>query len=200
MICFRAIDYETPDTPAKEAERLKVLHDLLILDTQPEERFDILTAYAASLFRVPIALVTLVDSERQWFKSRCGLGATETSRDISFCGHAILGDEIMVVNNALQDPRFADNPLVTGEPRIRFYAGAPLVIKDGIRVGTFCLIDRIPRQLDEWEFNHLRELAAVVSEELQGVAATTLFLQSDACRKGCLDTTACDSRGDDSKG
>ena len=175
--------------PENEDARLETLRALLILDTPPEERFDVLTAYAASLFRVPIALVSLIDINRQWFKSRCGLTATETSRDISFCGHAIHDDAVLVVNNALNDPRFADNPLVTSEPFIRFYASAPLIMQNGHRMGTLCLIDRIPRQLDEWELNHLRELATIVAKELQGMAATQDFLASANCQKAFLPTS-----------
>lgn len=175
-----------PPTPPDEEERLRTLRELLILDTEPESRFDLITAYASSLFSVPIALVSLVDADRQWFKSRCGLDATETPRDISFCGHAILSDDILVINNALTDPRFADNPLVTGEPFIRFYAGAPLRMDNGARVGTLCLIDRVPRRLDDWELRHLADLARVVSRELQGMDATEAFLESDACRKASL--------------
>ena len=148
-----------------------------MLDTPPEERFDSLTAYAAATFQVPIALVSLVDVNRQWFKSRCGLGAQETSRDLSFCGHAIGQPDLFTVEDALRDERFADNPLVTGEPHIRFYAGAPLRLQDGTQPGTFCLIDRKRRQLDDWEREHLRDLARVASMELEGLVASADFLR-----------------------
>ncbi len=164
-----------PPIPADEQHRLQTLRELLILDTEPEERFDVLTSYIASLLDVPIALVSLVDENRQWFKSMCGLDATETPRSISFCGHAILGSDIMVVNDALKDPRFADNPLVLGEPKIRFYAGAPLEMANGMRVGTLCVIDRVPRVLDPWEIDHLKDLARVIALELQGIAAAEAF-------------------------
>ncbi len=170
-------EMEAPHRPTDESQRLKSLHDLLILDSPPEERFDMLTAYAALYFKVPIALVSLVDENRQWFKSRCGLGASETSRDISFCGHAILSDDILMIRDTLADSRFADNPLVTSDPFIRFYAGAPLILDDGQRVGTFCLIDRHPRRLDAEEQDHLRQLAAVVAQELQGIDASTEFVR-----------------------
>lgn len=161
-----------PFLPRDEEKRIQTLRELLILDTAPEERFDELTRYAANLYEVPIALVSLVDTNRQWFKSRCGVDATETPRSISFCGHAILESEPLVVNDALSDPRFFDNPLVTGEPKIRFYAGAPLVMTNGMRIGTLCIIGREPRQLDDWELEHLKDLARVVAKELQGIDAT----------------------------
>ena len=167
---------EKPQIPGDEQIRLQTIRDLLILDTPPDERFDMMTTYASLLFKVAICLVSLVDENRQWFKSKCGLDATETPRDISFCGHAILSDSVLLIPDALNDPRFADNPLVTGEPKIRFYAGAPLIMANGQRVGTFCLIDRIPRTLDGWELNHLRDLAAVVSQELQGIDASHAFI------------------------
>ena len=158
---------------------------MLILDTEPELRFDVLTKYAGKLFDVPIALVSLVDAERQWFKSRHGLDATETPRDISFCGHAILQAEPLVINDTLNDQRFFDNPLVTGGPKIRFYAGAPLHMKNGMRVGTFCIIDSKPRELSDWELDHLKDLAKVAAEELQGINASNAFLNSNACAQFC---------------
>jgi GAF domain-containing protein len=173
---FQEKPMQEPYFPDDEVRRLASLRSLLVLDSAPEERFDALTAYAAVTFDVPIALVSLVDADRQWFKSRCGLGAAETGRDVSFCGHAILQPTVMVVEDALTDSRFADNPLVLGEPHIRFYAGAPLVLADGTRPGTFCLIDRKRRRLDAWAVRHLADLARVASMELQGLAASTDFL------------------------
>ena len=130
-----------PGKPANEAARIQALQGLGLLDSAPEERFDRLTRLAKRLFNVPIALVTLVDSNRQWFKSCVGLGVSETPRNVSFCGHAILQDELLMVADAKQDERFYDNPLVTGEPKIRFYAGYPLTVPDGNKMGTLCLID-----------------------------------------------------------
>lgn len=156
-----------PPYPENEAERIKILKDLLILDSPPEERFDTVTAYAQSRFNTEIALVSLVDTNRQWFKSSSGLTVRETPRDISFCGHAILHDEVMVVTDALNDPRFFDNPLVLGPPHIRFYAGAPLKLSSGYNVGTLCIIDSKPKQLDADEVDHLRVLARMVSMELE---------------------------------
>ncbi|MDD2669016.1 GAF domain-containing protein, partial [Zoogloea sp.] len=154
---------QVPGIPRNEAERIQVLRELLILDTDPEERFDVITVYCQSRFDCAIALVTLVDSDRQWFKSACGLNVRETPRDISFCGHVILQDEVMVINDTLQDPRFADNPLVLGAPFIRFYAGAPLTLSSGHNVGTLCIIDPKPKRLAEEEVAHLEVLARLVS-------------------------------------
>lgn len=155
--------------PDNEAARLAALYELLILDTPPEERFDRIAAFAATEFDVPIVLVTLVDVERQWFKARVGMPLCETGRDISFCAHAILHDGIMVVPDASDDPRFADNPLVTGEPHIRFYAGAPLALPSGARLGTLCLIDRRPRTLDALDLGILGTLRDLVVMELARV-------------------------------
>ena len=156
-----------PEFPANEIARVAALCGLTVLDTPPEERFDRITRVARQHFRVPITLVSLIDSERQWFKSRQGLGATETPREISFCGHAILSKDILYIPNALADPRFADNPLVTGDPNIRFYAGAPLHAPGGERVGTLCIIDNQPRSLSADEFSVLRDLADCVEAELE---------------------------------
>ena len=160
---------QPPSLPADEQQRLNALRASELLDTPPEERFDRLTRLAQRLFGVPIALVSLVDAERQWFKSRQGLDACETGRDISFCGHTILGDEIFEVVDARLDPRFADNPLVTGPPHIRFYVGAPLSTRAGLRLGTLCLIDRQPRQLSAEDRLALRELADCVEAEINGL-------------------------------
>lgn len=155
-----------PAIPSDESRRLQTLRDLRLLDTPPEERFDRVTRLAKQVFSTPIALVSLVDADRQWFKSRQGLEAKETSRDISFCGHAILENEIMVVNDAKTDLRFSDNPLVCGDPRIRFYAGYPLAAPDGSRVGTLCVIDDKPKEISEEQKQLLRELGRMVEEEL----------------------------------
>ena len=160
-----------PGIPSNEAERIAVLRDMLILDTEPEERFDTVTAYCQSRFGVQIALVTLVDCDRQWFKSAAGLQLTETPREISFCGHAILQDEVMMVCDAHQDERFSDNPLVLGAPFIRFYAGAPLKVSSGHNVGTLCLIDPKPKHLAPEEVAHLKVLARMVSQELEKTGA-----------------------------
>lgn len=127
-----------------EEARLAALQQTNLLDTDAEEAFDRITRTAAHAFGVPVALISLVDRNRQWFKSSVGIGISETSRDVSFCAHAILDGDVMVVPDATADPRFSDNPLVTGEPGIRFYAGAPLVLENGARIGTLCLLDRAP--------------------------------------------------------
>ena len=155
-----------PAIPSNESQRLKTLRDLRLLDTPPEERFDRVTRLAKQVFSTNIALVSIVDADRQWFKSRQGLDAEETHRDISFCGHAILDDKIMVVNDAGNDERFCDNPLVCGDPNIRFYAGYPLAAPDGSRVGTLCIIDDKPKKLDDEQLQLLRELGRMVEEEL----------------------------------
>ena len=145
---------------------MEALRSLNLLFTPAEERFDRITRLASKVFGAPIALVTLVADQSQWFKSATGLDTAETSRDVSFCGHAILGDATFVVENALQDPRFVDNPLVTGDPNIGFYAGHPLCTEDGSRVGTLCVIDRKPRQFGIEQRDTLRDLAALVEAEL----------------------------------
>lgn len=155
----------TPEFPPDESHRLSALDELALLDTPPEERYDRLTRLAACALNAPIALVSLIDRDRQWFKSRHGLDAPETARDISFCGHAILREETLVIENALNDERFHDNPLVTGAPSIRFYAGAPLHDRHGYRVGTLCIIDRKPRSFSEDEEAILRDLANLVERE-----------------------------------
>ncbi len=155
-----------PIFPPDEQERLAALQELRLLDTPAEERFDRITRTARDLFHVPIALISLVDAKRQWFKSRTGLDVTETPRSISFCGHAILGDDALVVENALEDSRFSDNPLVTSPPEIRFYAGIPLRSRTGRKLGTLCLLDRMPRSFGAEEVARLRDLAAWAEREL----------------------------------
>jgi len=150
-----------------EDRRLGALQECGLLDTAAEERFDRFTRIAAALFDVPIALVTLVDRDRQWFKSRRGLDVSETARDSAFCAHAILSDDVLQVQDALADDRFADNPLVTGEPRVRFYAGAPLTLKNGTHAGTLCVIDHRARNLDNGQLQLLRDLAKLVEREFQ---------------------------------
>jgi diguanylate cyclase (GGDEF)-like protein len=155
---------ERPRIPLDEAQRLAALHATRLLGSAPEETFDRITRTAARLLDVPIALVSLVDKDRQWFKSRTGLDACETPRDVSFCGHAILADEPLVVPDAASDARFADNPLVTGSPHLRFYAGVQLYSVDRKKIGTLCVIDRKPRQLAAGELDALRDLARMVEQ------------------------------------
>ncbi|ANG63743.1 hypothetical protein A8C75_15500 [Marinobacterium aestuarii] len=168
---------QAPDIPDNEAQRLAALQRLYILDTSAEERFDRLTRLAKALFQVPIALVSLVDADRQWFKSRQGLDACETPRNISFCGHAILQDGVFHVPDTHADPRFADNPLVELAPNIRMYTGAPLRTLEGLRIGTLCIIDDSPRALDQAQLSALRDLADCVERELAQAEYETLMLR-----------------------
>ncbi len=150
-----------------EKERLEALHSLEILDTPAEASLDRITRLVARVLDVPIALVSLVDDDRQWFKSRQGLDATETPRELAFCAHAILQATPLVVPDAAEDERFRDNQMVTGAPHIRFYAGVPIRTSKGFALGTLCAIDERPRQLTQDELEILRELADIVSREMQ---------------------------------
>jgi phosphoribosyl 1,2-cyclic phosphodiesterase/CheY-like chemotaxis protein len=154
-------------TPAKEDQRLAALQHLAILDTPPDARFDRVTRIAASALGVPIALVSLIDRDRQWFKSCFGLNVSETSRDVAFCAHVVHQQEELVVPDTLQDDRFADNPLVVAAPHIRFYAGAPLILDDGNCIGTLCVVDTRPRELSQAELATLRDLRDVALEEIR---------------------------------
>lgn len=157
-------------TPADEARRLAALQHLAILDTPKEERFDRLTRIAASALDVPIALVSLVDSDRQWFKSCFGLDTRETSREVAFCAHVVHDRKEMTVTDTLLDERFADNPLVLEGPRIRAYTGIPLLLDDGNCIGTFCVIDTRPREFSDAELAMLRDLRDLALEELRRTA------------------------------
>lgn len=163
----RACRWQAPPLPDDEDDRLAALRALHVLDTDPEERFDRFTAEARDKLGVPIALVSFVDSERQWFKSKVGTDLTETPRDMSICAHAILGPSVFVVPDLLADDRFADNPGVAGPARLRSYAGVPLELGDGSRVGTFCVLDHRPREFDEDQLADLQRLAAGVVRELE---------------------------------
>jgi GAF domain-containing protein len=157
--------------PSDEQERVAALHALGILDTPTEERFDCLVRFVKQKLQMPIALISLVDTNRQWFKTCLGLPGGETSRDASFCAYAILGDGILVIPDATKDERFADNPLVTGPPFIRFYAGCPLREPQGYKIGTLCLIDRLPRQLDEQQLQRFTRIASMLEHQIQNTAA-----------------------------
>jgi two-component sensor histidine kinase len=164
-------DEAPPDSAAAtvaEASRIRVLRSYDILDTPPEAAFDRIVELAQALFDTPIALVSFIDAERQWFKARVGLDVAETPRETAFCAHAIRHTDIMVVPDALADPRFQTNPLVIGEPRIRFYAGAPMITPEGARLGTVCIISPEPRPtLDERDLRRLQALAAIAANELE---------------------------------
>jgi hypothetical protein len=152
--------------PENEASRVATLYSLGILDTPREDRFDRYTRITARIFDMPMVLISLVDRNRQWFKSAEGVDIDETPRKISFCGHAILGDSVFEVRNARRDPRFRDNPMVLEPPHVRFYAGAPLEGPDGHKLGTLCIIDSVPRQLSDDEKTMLKNLADMVVAEL----------------------------------
>jgi diguanylate cyclase (GGDEF)-like protein len=163
-----------PTIPSNEAERIHALRTLQILDTSHEERFDRVTRMAKRMFGVSISLVSLVDENRQWFKSAQGLDATETPREISFCGHAINQEGLFIIPNAIEDERFADNPLVTQAPNIRFYAGYPLKLRQDINIGTLCLIDPKPREMDEEDQLLLQDLGAMIEQEIKSIQMATL--------------------------
>jgi len=153
--------------PANEDERLGALEALNIVETPADETYDRIVRIARATFGHPIALISLVDREKQWFKARLGMEVAETPRSVSFCAHAIHGDAVMVVDDATKDPRFSDNPLVTGEDGIRFYAGAPLTLSCGNRIGTLCLIGHQPGSMNEPQRELLRDMAAIVVSEME---------------------------------
>lgn len=172
-----------------EAERLGVLRDLQLIGTAPEGHFDAICRTAAALFRVPIALVSLVEDDHQWFKAKCGLAVDSTSREVAFCTYTILTDEVLVAEDATKDARFAHNPLVTGEPHIRFYAGAPLILDPGIRVGTLCIIDTAPRTFSPDERQQLADLAVVVVSQLRLHRTGSQLRESEAQFRLLAETT-----------
>jgi len=153
--------------PINEAGRIAALEKYAILDTDPEQSFDDLTLLASFICKTPIALISLVDEDRQWFKSRVGMDAKETSRDIAFCSTAILQSDVFVVPDALKDDRFRDSPLVVSDPHIRFYAGAPLINEDGYALGTLCVVDRAPRELAPDQKEALKALSRLVLAQLE---------------------------------
>jgi diguanylate cyclase (GGDEF)-like protein len=179
---------QAPGKTLDEARRIAALRALNILDTPPEERFDRLTRLAKGLFGVPIALLSLVDENRQWMKSRTGLAVSEIPRDISFCGHAILHDGILLIPDAARDERFHDNLLVKYEPHIRFYAGCPLAAPDGSKLGTLCLIDRVPREFSDDDLALLRDLARIAEQELTAERMATMDTLTQLSNRHGFDT------------
>lgn len=163
--------------PSNEKERLSFLRDMNILDTPLEERFERITRIVCRSLRVPISAISLIDEERQWFKSAQGLDIEQTGRTESFCAHTILEKDVFIVPNALDDIRFADNPLVTGQPNIRFYAGIPLEVQDGICIGSLCAIDNEPREMDEEQLEILKDLSEMVKSELAAVKLTSAHME-----------------------
>lgn len=163
----RACRWRRAGSAKDEAQRLETLGRLHLLDTPPEERFDRITRLATALFQMPIALLTLIDRDRQWFKSSCGFDIRESPRDESFCAHAVVSRELLVVPDALRDDRFADHPAVLGSPRVRFYAGYPLILSDGVCVGTLCVVDTRPREFGDGDRAHLCDLAKLAASELE---------------------------------
>ncbi len=157
---------KTP-VPKNEAKRIQVLWQYDILDTVPEEVFDDLAELAAHICSAPIALITLVDENRQWFKAKVGVSINETGRDISLCAHAILQEDLFIIPDTTQDDRFKNNPLVTASPKIRFYAGAPLISPDGHALGTLCVLDQVPRELTPDQRQALRILSGHVMTQLE---------------------------------
>jgi diguanylate cyclase (GGDEF)-like protein len=163
----------TPKKPKNEHVRLEALRSLNILDTCEQEHFDRVTRTAKRLFNVSISLISLIDDDRQWFKSCAGIDVKETPRDISFCGHAILDDKPFIIEDASKDLRFADNPLVIGSPNIRFYAGYPLKDVNGYKLGTLCIIDSIPKTLSDEDILAFKDLAGIVEDELAALQLAT---------------------------
>ena len=153
--------------PKDEEQRIRALHELDILDTKEEKAFDDLTRLATYICRTPMAAISLIDSERQWFKSRVNITETETPRDIAFCSHAILENVTMIVKDALYDERFKDNPFVTADNGVRFYAGSPLTTAEGFKLGTLCVIDVVPRDLSDGQIAALRALSRQVTAQLE---------------------------------
>jgi GAF domain-containing protein len=153
--------------PSQEAARVAALDRYAILDTEPEQSFDDLVVLASYICKTPIAMLSLVDDRRQWFKSKVGVEIRETPKEISFCGHAIQQEDLFIVPDTLKDPRFKENPMVVGEPHIRFYTGAPIINEEGFALGTLCVIDRQPRELDSEQKEALWALSRLALGQME---------------------------------
>lgn len=160
--------------PEDEASRLEAVRGLGLIDTPPDERFDRYTRLATHLFDVPVALFSVVEEDRQWFKSKQGITRDEFPRDLALCSYTILGDDLLVVNDATRDERFKDNPMVTGEPSIRFYAGCPIRTRGGANIGTLAVIDYVPRVFEESDLLLLKDLAAMIDEDVAVINEATI--------------------------
>lgn len=171
---------QTAPIPANEQDRLKSLERLCLLDTPPEERFDRITRLAIHLFKVQISTITLIDLNREWFKSAQGLANKEGDRAVSFCGHALLTEDIFIIPDATKDQRFDDNPMVTHEPHIHFYAGVPIFSADGKRIGVFCIKDQKSRNLSDEETTDLKSLASWVELEINTGQLRSAFSEKTA--------------------
>ena len=173
--------------PADEATRLAALRELRVLDTLPESTYDDIVLLASQICGTPIGLVSLVDSDRQWFKARIGIDGEETHRDLAFCAHAIVADEpVFIVEDATLDARFCDNPMVTGEPHVRFYAGAPIVMPGGHALGTVCVVDTVPRQLSGAQIEALRALSRQTTALLELRSRTSALERQGTCSRKTL--------------
>lgn len=173
----------TAPIPQDEEERLEALRKSGLLDTAPEEQFERITRIATKVFKVPISTLTLIDVEREWFKSCQGLDAQDGARAVSFCGHALLAEDALVVPDATKDARFADNPMVVGEPYIRFYAGVPVPDAFGKRLGVFCIKDRVPREFSAEDLRILKALAAWASHEVRIYRIQEELMEHEAVKR-----------------
>lgn len=183
---LRTVVAPIPPLPPDEEERLRELRRYDILDSDPEDTFDRITRLASSSLDTPMALVTLIDEDRQWFKSKVGLDDEVTRREDSFCAYAILDDDILTVEDAREDARFAENPYVLGDPNVRFYAGAPLITPSGYRLGTLCVLDSEPRRMEREKLAILRDLADMASREMDLRRVATVDQLTGAVNRGFL--------------
>lgn len=164
-----------PEIPENEQQRLAMLRSINILDTPIEERFERITRMVKRVLHVPIVAISLIDESRQWFKSIQGSDLVETPRNISFCGHAILQPEILIVKDTKSDPRFFDNPLVVNSPFVRFYAGYPLCINNQIRVGTLCVFDTVVREMNAEDIQFIEDMANSITNELKAILLKIIY-------------------------